>query len=152
LGNDSITGVGNGLANTISGNDSPNIIEGGGGGDTLTGLGGADTFRYANLGDSLLNQYDRITELQVGVDQIDGPSQVITGKVRQLGTVSSLSQSAIQQVLTTSQFVANGAASFTFGSRTFLALNDAIAGFNSSRDSIIEITGYSGNLGQLGII
>jgi serralysin len=35
--------------------------------------------------------------------------------------------------------------------RTFLAINDALAGFKASSDSVIEITGYSGNLDTLAI-
>lgn len=151
LGTASISGVGNALANSITGNSGANILHGGSGGDTLTGLGGKDTFRYTNLLDSLLTQYDRISDLVIGFDQIDGPTTVLPSNVRQLGAVAALSQSAIQQVLTTNQFVANGAATFTFSSRTFLAINDSTAGFNASRDGVIEITGYSGNLNQLGI-
>ncbi|MBW4613473.1 MAG: hypothetical protein KME21_09345 [Desmonostoc vinosum HA7617-LM4] len=32
------------------------------------------------------------------------------------------------------------------------AINDAVNGFDAKTDSIIEITGYSGNLGALSII
>ncbi|MFM7575004.1 MAG: bluetail domain-containing putative surface protein, partial [Snowella sp.] len=35
------------------------------------------------------------------------------------------------------------AASFTFGSRTFVAINDATAGFSQTTDAIIEITGLT---------
>jgi hypothetical protein len=35
----------------------------------------------------------------------------------------------------------------TFESRTFVAINDAIAGFSQTTDAIIEITGLTGILG-----
>ena len=73
-----------------------------------------------------------------------------------LGAVSELTQSGIQAVLTTTKFVASGAATFTFGSgataRTFLALNDATAGFSATTDGILEITGYSGSLVNLAVV
>ncbi|MFM7408893.1 MAG: bluetail domain-containing putative surface protein, partial [Cuspidothrix sp.] len=37
-------------------------------------------------------------------------------------------------------------AQFSFGQRTFVAINNAIAGFNPQADSIIEITGLTGVL------
>jgi hypothetical protein len=59
-------------------------------------------------------------------------------------------------LLTTSNFLANGASTFTFGSgaelRTFIALNDATAGYESGTDSIIEITGYTGNFSNLNVV
>jgi len=41
----------------------------------------------------------------------------------------------------------NSAASFTFGTRTFVAINDATSGFSQTTDAIIEITGLTGTLG-----
>ncbi|MDD1433805.1 hypothetical protein MEO42_22450, partial [Dolichospermum sp. ST_sed6] len=48
--------------------------------------------------------------------------------------------------LTTVNFGANAAAQFTFGSRTFVAINDATAGFSATTDAIIEVTGLTGTL------
>jgi hypothetical protein len=53
-------------------------------------------------------------------------------------------------------FEGKGATAFTFGSgnslRTFVAIdNDGNNGFDSTKDSIVEITGYSGNLRDLAI-
>jgi hypothetical protein len=64
---------------------------------------------------------------------------------------------SIQEVLTTTTFPATKAASFSYndsalGQRTFLALNDAVDGFNSFTDAIIEITGFLGRLDDIKII
>jgi serralysin len=71
--------------------------------------------------------------------------------------VSAPTEAAIRAVLTSSTFPANGAATFTSGSgtstRTYLALSDPTAGFQSSLDSVIDITGYNtGSLASLQII
>jgi serralysin len=172
-GTSAINGTGNVLANTITGNSANNtltglagndtligesgndILIGGTGADFLTGGAGTDTFRFA-LTDSLLPSIDRITDLIIGTDRIDGPSAVTAANLRELGTVSELTQSGIASVLTSSSFVKNGAATFTFGSgvdtRTFLALNNGTAGFASSTDAIVEITGYTGLLTNLAVV
>jgi Ca2+-binding RTX toxin-like protein len=49
LGSGPLTGLGNGLDNTISGNSGNNILDGGDGGrDLLTGGAGADQFRFSS--------------------------------------------------------------------------------------------------------
>jgi hypothetical protein len=67
-----------------------------------------------------------------------------------------LDQGGISAVLTTAVFGANQAATFSLGSgptaRTFLAINDANAGYSSTIDSLIEITGYTGLLTNLAIV
>lgn len=150
--NDSIkTGAGNDIINAGAGNDT---ITGGKGADTLTGGTGVDTFKYGYYTDSLLANYDVITDLQIGIDVIDGPSSraVSASQLKELGSVTALTETAIQQVLTATSFGAYGAATFSFGERTFLGINDRIAGFSAITDSIIEITGYTGNLTDLAII
>ena len=76
--------------------------------------------------------------------------------LNELGTVSALTQAGISAVLTTSAFVSNGAATFSFGTgpsaRTFLALNDGTAGYSSTSDGLIEITGFTGALTNLAVI
>ncbi len=136
--------------------------------DRLTGLAGGDTFRLSSLSHSLLpaaagTPIDRITDLVTGLDAIDAPMARSLAKAMNpvaLGSVSALSASAIKALLTPTSFPAltttstDGVASFSFndpssGIRTFLAINDGVAGFSASRDAIIEITGFSGNLSQL---
>jgi hypothetical protein len=136
--------------------------------DRLSGLAGGDTFRLTSLSHSLLpasptTPIDWITDLVTGLDAIDAPvvrnlAQAVNPVA--LGSVAELSASAITALLTPANFSAltttstGGVVSFSFndpasGVRTFLAINDGIAGFSATTDAIVEITGVSGNLSQL---
>lgn len=125
--------------------------------DILTGTSGVDNYTLNRLSDAFWSTTpDRITNLQAGVDTIDSPfnrSSAINPK--QLGMVKTLDTAGIEGLLTSKNFAKNGSCSFTFGNgselRTFLAINDSRAGFNASSDSVIEITGYAGNLSSLAI-
>jgi serralysin len=172
-GTSGVSGTGNALANGITGNSANNTLSGlagiddlkgdagndtligGTGADVLTGGNGNDQFRFA-LTDSLLASMDRITDLVIGTDTIDGPRAVTVNNLRELGTVTALTEAGIAAQLSTANFVANGAATFSFGTaptaRTFLALNNGTAGFSSTTDAVIEITGYSGLLTNLAVI
>ena len=142
-----------GLGNdTLLGGNSQDLLVGGGGADLLTGGIGEDVFRFTSLSDSLLSGFDRITDLKIGVDRIDGPTAVKAANIAKLGAVASLTQVDISAVLTSSKFGASRAATFSVGSQTFLALNDGTVGFQSSSDAVIEITGFTGNLNNLSII
>ncbi|OLP16352.1 hypothetical protein BST81_21405 [Leptolyngbya sp. 'hensonii'] len=153
-GNDGLSG-GNGSDSLLGGNGN-DILLGGAGADSLTGGADNDTFLYTALNQSLLSGFDAITDLQIGSDVIDGVRAVSAANLAELGAVTDLTASAIGAVLTTGSFRANGAATFTLGAgsgtRTFLALNNGAAGFSAATDSIIEITGYSGNLNNLAIV
>ena len=139
LGNDSLNGGG--------GNDT---LQSGSGLDTLTGGGGADRFDYTTLSDGLMVvsatsvlQFERISDFVIGQDLIDVATSPPTNGFKTLGVQSSLTSGSIAALLNSSNFVANGAATFGFGSRTFLALNNADAGFSSASDAVLEITGFS---------
>ena len=152
--NDSIkTDAGNDIVNAGAGND---IITGNAGGDTLTGGTGVDTYKYDgyydSYKDSLLANYDVITDLAIGTDVIDGRRAVSASQLKELGNVTALTEIAIQQVLTATNFSAGGAATFSFGDRTFLGINDRTAGFSAITDGIIEITGFTGSLTNLAIV
>jgi Domain of unknown function (DUF4347)/RTX calcium-binding nonapeptide repeat (4 copies) len=151
--NDSLTGGAG--ADTLIGAGGNDTLAGGTGADVLTGGDGSDRFKLALLTESLLGGYDVITDFQIGTDVIDGPTAVASANLAELGSVASLTETDIAAVLTASTFLANRAATFTFGSgastRTFLALNNATAGFAASSDSIIEITGYTGLLSNLAV-
>ena len=145
--------TGSNAENDLSGGAGNDLISCLSGSDKLTGGAGNDTFSFGR-GDSLLTGFDRITDLEIGVDQIDG--LVANSSVRNFGSVRSLNAGDLGQVLNSRSFGANLAASFSLGSgsgtRTFLALNDNRAGFQANNDMVIEITGYSGNLSDLQIV
>ncbi len=168
-GSNAINGTGNALDNLIVGNSGNNLLDGGPGNDrliggagldTLIGGPGADSFIYTTLGDCLIGgsttarTFEAIKDVQIGTDLLDGPGSARSLKT--LATVSALSDVAIGGILKASNFAAGTAATFLFGSgagvRTFLALNDTVAGFDPSKDGIIEITGYSGSLAALAVI
>lgn len=156
LTNDVVSQVGNSANNWIVGNDKDNVLVGGGGKDLLTGAGGSDIFVYSKLSDSLLGNFDSITDLNTEIDKIYGPNPIASVNIKNAGRVTALTSQEIGKALSAYNFGANTAATFTNGigssERTFLAINDSIAGFDSSKDAIIEITGYSGSLGKLSII
>ncbi len=100
---------------------------------------------YQTLTDSLLANFDEITDFNAMTDRF------LVGTTRSgfnnVGTVTSLDNAGISTTLTPVNFGVHSAAGFTFGSRTFVAINDATAGFNETTDAIIEITGLTGTLG-----
>ena len=151
--------------NVVSGTSANDILPFTSTVDRLTGLAGADTFRLASLSEALLpasstTPIDRITDFFTGIDSIDAPvarTLATALKPTALGSVTELRAAAIGALLTPASFPAftttsvGGAATFSFGTRTFLAINDGVAGFSAATDSILEITGSSGNMGQLQI-
>jgi Ca2+-binding RTX toxin-like protein len=171
-GTSAINGTGNTLANVLTGNDFDNVLNAGTGNDTINGgagndtlIGGvgrdvltggadADNFRLAVLTDSLLANYDRITDLAIGTDSLDvtGVFAITAGNVLSRGNVTNFNAGGISAVLTTTTFGVNQAATFTFAGNTFLALNNGAAGFQANADAIIDITGYTGSLANLAII
>ncbi|MFM7732158.1 MAG: bluetail domain-containing putative surface protein, partial [Cyanobium sp.] len=74
------------------------------------------------------------------------------GSISNRGTTSALCASAIAAVLPSANFPASTAAAFSFSGRTLLVLNDGSAGYQSSSDALIEISGFSGSLGALAIL
>ena len=144
-------------SNQIIGDANANTLTATTAKDVLTGLDGIDTFRFSTLGSSLLTRFDRITDFAIGTDILDGPTAVSAANINKLGAVSALSATSIAAVLTTSAFAASRAATFTFNdpsglARSFIALNNASAGYQSGSDAIIEITGYTGSLNNLQIV
>jgi Ca2+-binding RTX toxin-like protein len=149
INNDTLLGgIGN---DTLAGNNGDDILVGGTGGDLLTGGAGVDTFQLA-LGDSLLGNFDRISDLQIGTDVINGSTAIAANTISNLGAVASLDEGAIADLLSADNFGANRGATFRVGDRTFLALNNDTAGFSASTDAIVEITGFSGNLNNLQVV
>ena len=141
-------------ANQLIGTAAANTLTATNAKDLITGLGGIDTFKFTALTSSTLASFDRITDFNIGTDILDGPNAITAAEINKLGLADSLDASSISTLLTTSTFIANKAASFSYSdpsgvSRSFIALNDGIAGYQSSADTIIEITGYTGLLANL---
>ncbi|WP_413173334.1 CAP domain-containing protein [Anabaena azotica] len=155
-GTATINGTGNTGNNVIIGNTANNILNGGSGNDRLTGGTGKDTltgglgvdrFDYRKLADSVFSQFDIITDFNANTgNDLFLVSTARTG-FNNVGTIATLDTNSITAKLTTANFAANFAARFTFGSRTFVAINDATSGFNANTDAIIEVTGLTGTLG-----
>ncbi len=165
-GSTSLNGTGNGLNNIITGNSGNNslsgnagndTLNGGLGADTLTGGSGSDRFLFTTLNNSLLASFDRIMDFSIGTDVLRGPNAVTAANINKLGTVSALDSPSISSLLTNTSFLASRAATFSYAdpagfSRSFIAINDASAGFSASTDAIVEITGYTGSLNNLQIV
>jgi len=142
-----IDGTGNSGNNVIIGNGANNILTGGTGKDTLTGWLGVDRFDYRTLTDSLLSNFDVVTDFNA----LAGNDLFLVSTARSVfsdvGSVATLDAPGIEAKLTNPFFIANSAARFTFGARIFVAINDATAGFSATTDAIIEVTGLTGTLG-----
>ena len=158
-GNDAVSGsagadtiLGGLGVDTLIGADGNDTLTGGGGLDALNGGNGADTFVYTTLTDAIVGgtasapTFEKISAFTVGEDRFDLTKLPGAGGFRNLGAVRALTRSAIGSLLSASNFVANGAATFTAGSgasqRSFIAFNNATAGYSTSTDAIVEITGY----------
>ncbi|WP_300007294.1 bluetail domain-containing putative surface protein [Anabaena sp. AL09] len=128
-------------------NYNSDTLNGGAGKDTLTGGLGADRFDYRNLADSVFNRFDVITDFNATA----GNDLFLVATARtgfsNAGSVATLDTNGIAVKLTTATFTANAAAQFSFGSRSFVAINDATAGFSATTDAIIEVTDLTGTLG-----
>ena len=140
-GNDQLEGglnndilIGRKGTDTLNGGEGDDLLGGGVLGDTLTGGAGSDNFRYLSFRQSLLadgaaNTFDVITDLAIGTDQITGPNVVSAANFVQAGDVATLDEAGIQAVLSAGAMAANTAATFTFASRTFVVMNNGVAGY-----------------------
>ncbi|MFN7566501.1 MAG: beta strand repeat-containing protein, partial [Microcystis sp.] len=169
IGSNNINGTGNAGNNNITGNSGNNQINGGAGIDTLTGGLGADTFIF-QFGQSTRSTTDRITDFAINSDKID----LLTQGGLPMNAPSSFSRAADSTVSTLDNLInqvftdANGATTgnqelavnsaalvqVTTGAiaGTYLVINDSTAGFQSSNDLLINITGFTGTLPALGNI
>ena len=150
--------TGNTLNNTITGNTGSNILNGGAGADTLNSGGGRgiDTYQYSQVSDSIWGTnvnhlYDTITGYKVG-DRIDATSfngnRVLRSSVGSIAVTNTnpLTLARIQALLTNTTFAANSIVAFTtsgVGSGTFVAINDATAGFSATNDQLVFLQGYN---------
>lgn len=131
----------------IIGNTANNTLTGGTGKDTLTGGLGSDRFGYKILTDSLLANFDVIKDFNANANNDFFLVTTARSGFTNAGTVTTLDNAGIIAKLNTTNFGINAAAKFTFGTRSFVAINNATAGFSQTIDAIIEITGLTGTLG-----
>jgi Ca2+-binding RTX toxin-like protein len=137
-------GTGNDILMGGYGND---VLVGGIGKDRLTGGKGQDLFAWMTLEESLLASFDVITDYQ-GVggspDRLDLPAANLAGTLTSsIGTITDLSQVAIQGLLTS--FVAHQVSAFKVSGMggTFICVNDGTDGFQATSDAIIQLQGYT---------
>jgi Ca2+-binding RTX toxin-like protein len=142
----SLTLTGTSGNDVLIGGANNDLLTGAAGKDTLTGGLGSDKFVYQNLTDSLLANFDVITDFNAttGNDLF----RVATARAGfvDVEAVNTLDTAGIGAKLTATAFGSNFAAQFSFGQKTFVAINDATAGFNAANDAIIEVTGLAGIL------
>ncbi len=169
IGTNNINGTGNAGNNNITGNSGNNQINGGAGIDILTGGLGADIFIF-QFGQSTISTSDRITDFAINSDKID----LLTQGGTAMSAPSNFSRAANSTVTTLQNLInqvftdANGAITGNQGlgvnsaalvqvttgaiAGTYLVINDSTAGFQSSNDLLINITGFTGTLPALGNI
>lgn len=103
-----------------------------------------------------LSAIDRITDLAIGTDIIQGWAPVASSEILRLSKPDQqvLTANTLTSWLSEEQLPAFKAAlvSINNNSQTFLVLNDDRAGFDASNDGLIDITGYSGLPENLRII
>jgi Ca2+-binding RTX toxin-like protein len=147
--------VGNAGNNVLTGNAGNNSITGGTGRDIITGGTGADRFLFNQPTDSQLGSgttgMDWIRDFEIGTDTVVSPWGSEVQQARLAGSVTKLTGASVTQLLDATTFSANvSAVAFTLGdantTRTFLALNNGVGGFDASADVLLEITGYQGML------
>ncbi|MBS9386617.1 MAG: cadherin-like domain-containing protein [Dolichospermum sp. BR01] len=146
--------IGNDTNNSLTGTANNDYIDGKGGNDTLNGGIGDDTL-IGGLGDDNLNGGAGIDTLIGGLGNdiyvVDTTTDIISENVGEgTDTIQSsvtLDAAGMGAKLTAAAFGSNFAAQFSFGQKTFVAINDATAGFNAANDAIIEVTGLTGILG-----
>jgi serralysin len=136
--------TGNSLANSLSGGGSNDTLIGGGGNDTLIGGAGNDIFEYISLSDSLLANYDVITDYSIG-EYLDRPGSSSAILSVSTGTAAGLSSVQVGSILNTFSFASSSSVAFTAVgfSGTFIAFNDAVAGFSPINDSIVHLIAYN---------
>jgi hypothetical protein len=161
--------IGNSSNNTLTGTAGNDYINGGAGRDTLTGGAGNDIFVF-RFGQSPVSGADWITDFAIGSDKIDllsssgvamnAPISFTCAADSTATTLTNMTNSVFTDAngaLTGNQALGVNSAALvnvtTSGiAWTYLVINDGVAGFQSSNDLLVNITGYSGTLPALGSI
>lgn len=137
-GDDSLTGA--------AGNDT---FDGGAGKDTMVGGTGADVFKFSSLTDSVLtnNNYDRITDFEVGVDEIDLSGLGFTGLDTDGGNTETGELRLVYSTTSGRTYVRSDQSTFEFylngDYRTTLSNGDFI--FDAPPPPSTTLTGGAGN-------
>ncbi len=156
-GNDTIlSGSGR---DTLQGNEGNDTIRGNSGGgisiDTIAGGTGNDVFAYASAADDGNNAtgggpVEFITDVDFSVDRFQTTPAITFATNVGAGTGTDLASSA-NNAINSASALAGGAltvaAQFTFGGRTYLSINLAVAGFLDTDDLLLDITGATGSIG-----
>ena len=152
FGNAILAGSGKDYIDGYLGDDT---ITGGADGDILIGGLGNNIFKFPVLSDSLIADYDWISDLKIGFDQVTAPTAVQAKEILKLGAVTSIKPFDISNTLNAGNYLPNKAAIFSYQNgdklNTFLTINDSVSGFQPAKDAVIEITGYQGDLNSLSI-
>jgi Ca2+-binding RTX toxin-like protein len=177
-GTSNINGTGNASNNNLAGNAGNNSLNGSGGGDILNGGAGKDILTGGAAGDTLVFQFgqstaanfDSISDFAIGTDKIDLLTQggAVTGAPTAFSRASNSTAATLTNAVNGVFIDANGA---TIGDQalgvnsaalvvvtaagiagTYLVINDSVAGFQDTVDTVVNITGYSGTLPNLGAI
>jgi serralysin len=147
---------------TLTGQSGGDTIIGGTGGDTQTGKGGSDRFVFSGatkalaLKTSLLRDPDRITDFNFSQGdkfQLDFDSSLTTANLpRRLFNAGSLKGSNLRKAAKSvykdhnlskrgnQALKVDEAVFFTFGSKTYLSVNDDKLGFQGNRDLLADVT------------
>ena len=156
LGNDTVT-AGTGR-DTIQGNEENDTIRGGDAIDTISGGTGNDAFAYSDAGDDGDNAVgggpvEFITDVNFDGDKFVVPTAISFAANMGAGTGGDLNASANNAIAAAFALAGGGvnnvAAQFTFGGRTYLAINQD-AGLNTfvdATDLLLDITGATGTIG-----
>ncbi|MFM6342705.1 MAG: bluetail domain-containing putative surface protein, partial [Dolichospermum sp.] len=166
-GNNTLSGgAGNDTLNGGAGNDT---LNGGAGADILTGGVGSDIFVF-QFGQSPVSGADRITDFAIGTDRIDllsstgGVLAAPTSFARAANSTATTLANVVNSVFTDANGALVGNQALGVNSAalvsvttsgiagTYLVINDGVAGFQSSNDLLVNITGYTGTLPALGNI
>ena len=114
----------------------------------MIGTDAVDIFQF-NPGDSTPSRIDHIVDYAIGVDRILGWSA--HNSVAHLGELADAESGELEALLHQNDFVANDAASFIVNERAYLLMNDSQPGFDWDKDTVVEITGFIGDINKLAI-
>lgn len=171
IGTSAISGTGNASANRINGNVASNtlrgeagadILNGEAGADTLTGGAEADTF-VVRFGQSQASARDRITDFVIGTDRLailttTNASMVPTSLTQAADVNTKNINTLVNAVFADADGGADGTQPLAINaaslvvvpsgslSGTYLIVNDAVAGYQSTTDLVVNITNYTGTL------